>query len=92
MSNFIPPSSHNRRNYRNRRNLKGKYLLDKIDDTVYSTDNFILWNFYRSIFYGKPLPGQVDDTVPGPAPDWNVITFRGKVTHRKVDGKYKEVD
>ena len=71
--------------------LKGKYFLDKIDDQVYSTDSFILWNFYRSIFYGKPLPGQVDDTVSGDPPDWNVITFRDKVTHRNVDGKYRRV-
>ena len=83
---------------RKQRNYKGRYFLDKIDNIyedqgkpVHSTDSFILWNFYRSIFYGKPLPGQVDDTVPGDPPDWNVITFRGKVTHRKIDGKYKEV-
>ena len=71
--------------------LKGKYFLDKIDDTVYSTDSFTLYNFYRSIFYGRPSPGELDDIVVGPAPDWNIITFRDKVTHRKIDGKYKEV-
>jgi len=41
--------------------MKGKYFLDEIDRTIYSTDSFTLWNFYQAIFYNKPLPGQEDE-------------------------------
>lgn len=86
------PSSHNHRNNRNHRNqkIKGKYFLDKIDGIVYSTDSYTLWNFYRSIFYGKPFPGEfADDIIPddGKPIDWSIVTHRGKIVHR-----FKESD
>lgn len=74
------------------RKHKGKYFLDIIDDTIYSTNNFTLYNFYRSIFYGKPFPGEITGFKPGPEPDWDVITFNGKITHKKIDGKYVRVE
>ena len=72
--------------------MKGKYFLDKIDNIVYSTNDYTLWNFYRSIFYGKPFPGELTNSIPGAAPDWNVITHNGKVIARKINEKYVEVD
>ena len=71
--------------------MKGKYFLDKIDKIVYSTDNYILWNFYISIFYGKPFPGEIDDIILGEPVDWDVVTFNGKILKKKVKGKYVEV-
>ena len=38
--------------------MKGKYYLDEIDDVVYSTDDYTLWNFYHGIFYGKSFTGE----------------------------------
>jgi len=72
--------------------LKGKYFLDKIDRNVYSTDNYTLWNFYRSMFYGKPFPGAISGFIPSDPPDWNVITNNGKVIYRKIDGIYRRVE
>ena len=67
---------------------KGKYFLDEIDGVVYSTNDYTLWNFYRSIFYGKPFPGEVSGYVPGPEVDMNVITSDGKVLMKKINGKW----
>jgi hypothetical protein len=72
--------------------MKGKYFLDKIDNMVYSTNDYTLWNFYRSIFYGKPFPGGITKSILGAAPNWNIITFNGKVIARKIKGKYEEVE
>ena len=89
MSNLHP---HNCHNFRNLRNLKGRYFLDKIDGIVYSTDSYTLWNFYRSIFYGRPFPGGISRYIPGDPPNWDVITNNGKVIAKKVNGKYKEIE
>lgn len=67
---------------------KGRYFLDKIDKTVHSTNDYTLYNFYRSIFYGKPFPGSIDDFRPGPKPDMTVITSNDKVLMRKIDDKW----
>jgi hypothetical protein len=74
----------------------GKFFLDKIDGIVYSTDSYCLWNFYRSIFFGRPFPGCTDkkytkDEIGEPI-DWDVITSNGKVLMKKVDGKYRSVE
>jgi hypothetical protein len=75
--------------------LKGKYFLDKLNKIVYSTNSYTLWNFYHNICYGKPFPGEISRYIPGPGsdcgPDWNIITVNGIITHRLIDGKYKEV-
>jgi len=101
MSNLPPPFSHNHRNHRNHRNpkMKGRYFLDKLDNIyedqgkpVHSTDSFTLWNFYHNLCYGKLFPGEINDIVPGDPPDWNVITFNGRVIMKKIKGKYTEAD
>ena len=40
-----------------------RYFLDEIDGVVYSTNDYTLWNFYRSIFYGKPFKGEISGAV-----------------------------
>ena len=67
------------RNNRNVCNLKGKYFLDKLDGIIHSTNNYTLWNFYHSLCYGKPFPGEIDYISIGPKTDWNVITFNDRV-------------
>ena len=69
---------------------KQKYYLDKIDGVKYYTDDFTLWNFYRSIFYGKPMCGCSDKKYTkkqiGEPIDWDVVTSNGKIIHRFKGG------
>ena len=71
-----------------RRKCKGRYFLDKLGKDAYSTDDFTIWNFYRS-FYGKPLPGEISGYKPEENPNesnFDIITFRGKVLWTKEGG------
>jgi len=47
--------------------MKGKYFLDIIDDELYSTNSWEIYNWYNHLYYNTPL-GE---------PEKRKIKFRG---------------
>ena len=76
--------------------LKGIYFLDDIDGVLYSTDDYSVYYWYNMVFYDFDPHIAKDNAryhpIVGKPPDWNVITHKGKVLAKKVDGKYKEAE
>ena len=58
---------------------RGQYIIDIIDDKVYSTDSFslkCLCTIYKNGY------------VPGKSPDFNTITHKGYIIAVRKDGRY----
>jgi len=45
-------------------NYKGKYFLDEIDNDIFSTDSFELYNLYNKIFFNIPIKNHVPIDKP----------------------------
>ena len=47
--------------------MKGKYFLDEIDDIVYSTNSYELYNLYDKLFFKQPE--EIHSPIEKPALD-----------------------